>query len=52
MKVVKDVSKRLTDRHINALYEAMDKYSERIEALEKENEEREKYPPTRIHRLE
>ena len=52
MKVVKDVSKRLTDRHINALYEALDKYSERIEALKKENEEREKYPPTRIHRLE
>ena len=42
MEVEKDVSKQLTDRHIDALYEAIDKYSERIEALEKENEEREK----------
>ena len=39
MEVEKDVSKQLTDRHIDALYEAMDKYSERMEALEKENEE-------------
>ena len=41
MEVEKDVSKRLTDRQIDALYQAMDELMyERFEALEKYTEER------------
>ena len=42
MEVKEDVNKRLTDRHIDALYEAMDKYNERMDALEKNNEKQKK----------
>ena len=41
MEVKKDVTKKLTESHIDALYEAMDELMyERFEVLEKENEER------------
>ena len=53
MEVKKDVTKELTESHIDALYEAMDELMyERFEALEKYTEERQEYLPTRIHRLE
>ena len=41
MEVKKDVTKELTESHIDALYEAMDELMyERFEALEKYTEER------------
>ena len=47
--------RRLTESHIDALYEAMEeRMMERMEALEnnKYNEEQQEELPTRIHRLE
>ena len=47
--------RRLTESHIDALYEAMEeRMMERMEALEnnKYNDEQQKILPTRIHRLE
>ena len=47
--------RRLTESHIDALYDTMEeRMMERMEALEKNkyNEEQQEQLPTRIHRLE